>query len=1381
MIIPTTIKRLLTVLFLFTTCSLLMARTPGQGKAPSKWDCGMLQAPAKTVLAAANSAPKTPGDHVKGLFRLKHYEFDKHGQMKTRFVWIYQILDQTGLENWDSSNVYWQPWHQNRPEIHVRVITPDGMEHVLAPSALVENSTGNSDAKMYSDNKELRAPLPSLSVGSVVLEEILTSEHAPLFDAGTVHMAFLSQSIHMGHLVVDISLPGKSPFNYKVFNVENLKPTVNKENGIINYRFDRKDVAEDPEIDDNIPVDIPVYPYVEFTTAKSWKKIATRYGEIVDNVIKGAHFPAEIIHKKTDSPRETAVRFLKWVDKKVRYIGLEIGKRSIVPASPENVLKRGYGDCKDKASLMVAMLREAGFKAHVALLRVHTRRDVDPKIPGFGRFNHAIVVIQGKPDIWFDATVPLNRSGVLPDGDQGRYALVAWKKTKELVKTPLCRPEDNTMQDLREYRLSDKRYMNVTQKVTYTGTQEITNRALFRDAKPDKVKEGLQSYVTRNYRFGKLKTWHITPVTDLSLPFSMDLEIQGAGRGITQGTMAVAALMKGELINDLPGTLTKAPEEKTESGKPEKKKEKPRKYPYSLPKPFQRDIQCHIIPPDGFVPRKLPDKETVELGPLTFSMSFTAGDNGSVDSKMILTNPGGQVTPEQIRGIRKTISKLMEKPAVTLYFDHEGARQLANGEYKKALQSFRELVKRHPEDPIQYIRLARAYLKTGLGEAAKKTVKQAIELDPKNAAAWGAKAWILQHDNLGRRFGHGYDRTSAIAAYKKAIELDNNEWTYPADLAILLEYDENGRRYTNSADMEEALKYYKIVAEKLNHKEMIKNVPYDLMYLRKFKELQNYAEKLDNEDLRRQYKMIATVGLRGVRQAIKEAQKIQPVSKRRQLLQQMANNLLNLRRYQDVAALLQEASRGADNAMDLESRADVFRKLQPYEKLKLNLRKPADVFKQYVIDLFEAHGWDFTALKSITDLEYYAYYKENGHKGSFNHQAIPSMSSGKIRQEVALDIMLGTMKERIESDGEDGFRFTLSGIGYKQMNQNLYMKKTGNKVVIIGDDGFTPIIGKEILRLLDDKKIEAARKWLKWMKDEFPQIRDSETGPLMAHSLHYFYNDKHSDILSIRMAASSLLNKKCCAREGITILESGLGKWGNPDESYYIDAALCPLYETLEQPEKMLQAALVVEKTAPRSPFTVLEHAAALSMMQRNKEAYQLVREKVKADPDNMELVPLLIPIASEEANFTDMWHEFNKLETENRVNANDYNTVAWACLFGAGSVENGLKYARTAVKLSNGKASYLHTLAALYAEAGRCREARNTLDTCMKADAIIVPDENDWYVLGRIAEQYGETDSAVEAYRKVREPKNLESRILSTYDLAQKRLKILGESKQPN
>ena len=69
-------------------------------------------------------------------------------------------------------------------------------------------------------------------------------------------------------------------------------------------------------------------------------------------------------------------------------------------------------------------------------------------------------------------------------------------------------------------------------------------------------------------------------------------------------------------------------------------------------------------------------------------------------------------------------------------------------------------------------RIARALLAGGMGEAAREEARRAVQLEPRLAPAWRHLGWVLQHDELGRRFGPGFDRAGALAAYRKAKELD---------------------------------------------------------------------------------------------------------------------------------------------------------------------------------------------------------------------------------------------------------------------------------------------------------------------------------------------------------------------------------------------------------------------------------------------------------------------------------------------------------------------------------------------------------------------------------------------------------------------------------
>ena len=146
---------------------------------------------------------------------------------------------------------------------------------------------------------------------------------------------------------------------------------------------------------------------------------------VVDPLIAG---------KKTVAEKEAAI--VDYLDREVRYTGIEFGEAAIVPHDPAETLAKKYGDCKDKATLLVVMLRAAGIPAYVALLSVESRMDVPADLPGMGMFDHAIVYVPGKNPIWIDATDRYAQLGQIPMGDQGRLALITSDATTALDEDP---------------------------------------------------------------------------------------------------------------------------------------------------------------------------------------------------------------------------------------------------------------------------------------------------------------------------------------------------------------------------------------------------------------------------------------------------------------------------------------------------------------------------------------------------------------------------------------------------------------------------------------------------------------------------------------------------------------------------------------------------------------------------------------------------------------------------------------------------------------------------------------------------------------------------------------------------------------------------------
>src|SRR5262249_25330207 len=162
------------------------------------------------------------------------------------------------------------------------------------------------------------------------------------------------------------------------------------------------------------------------STGGSWQAIAEGYAKLVDEKAgtKDVSSVVATITKGKQTREQKIAAIVQYLGREIRYTGVEFGDAAIVPHSPAATLKHKYGDCKDKATLAVAMLRAVGVPANVALLNAGNRQDVPIDLPGMGLFDHAIVHVPGDPEFWIDPTDEHARPGQIPGSDQGRMALI---------------------------------------------------------------------------------------------------------------------------------------------------------------------------------------------------------------------------------------------------------------------------------------------------------------------------------------------------------------------------------------------------------------------------------------------------------------------------------------------------------------------------------------------------------------------------------------------------------------------------------------------------------------------------------------------------------------------------------------------------------------------------------------------------------------------------------------------------------------------------------------------------------------------------------------------------------------------------------------------
>ena len=183
----------------------------------------------------------------------------------------------------------------------------------------------------------------------------------------------------------------------------------------------------------------------------SWNDVAAWYRDLLRDLPRSTpeiHALSEQLTATSESPREKLEAQLAFLRQKVRYTAVEIGIGGYRPSEPAEVLERKWGDCKDKALLLIDLLAASGIESYPALILLDQRRRIDVEFPSPRSFNHLIVavpesqveVVEGDPVsegfLFLDPTQTQGAARWLHPGVQDQHALLVLEDGGRLVRTP---------------------------------------------------------------------------------------------------------------------------------------------------------------------------------------------------------------------------------------------------------------------------------------------------------------------------------------------------------------------------------------------------------------------------------------------------------------------------------------------------------------------------------------------------------------------------------------------------------------------------------------------------------------------------------------------------------------------------------------------------------------------------------------------------------------------------------------------------------------------------------------------------------------------------------------------------------------------------------
>ena len=452
----------------------------------------------------------------------------------------------------------------------VRVHKPDGSTvDTPAADAMDMPAAVTREAPLYSDLKEKHLPVRSLATGDTLEYEVhiaVDKAEAPGQFWGAQHFTPPASVIVLAE---GFTLEMPKDKYVQVWS-PNHKPTITEHDGLRTYRWDGSQLVPAPKTngqpDDAADATAPKdpdedadgrkLPSVAWTTYHSWSEVGDWYRNLAFERAQpndALRARAAEITKDAKTPEDQVRAIYTFVSTRTRYVGIDFGIGRYQPHLAAEVLANNYGDCKDKDTLLEALLRAKGFHTAPALIGV----GVAPveAVPSPAVFNHVITTVE-LPDgpIWLDSTPEVAPYRLLIATIRDQLALVVPAEGPAgLKRTPAAPPYPMVAHFEATGTLDADGKLTSHITATYRTDDEVLLRSVARSVGPAQWDQ-VSQYVSSMTGFaGTTSHTSITNPDDLSSPIVLTYDYTRPSYGDWENRRIVPcfpALEFGALASD---------------------------------------------------------------------------------------------------------------------------------------------------------------------------------------------------------------------------------------------------------------------------------------------------------------------------------------------------------------------------------------------------------------------------------------------------------------------------------------------------------------------------------------------------------------------------------------------------------------------------------------------------------------------------------------------------------------------------------------------------------------------------------------------------------------------------------------------------------------
>lgn len=821
-------------------------------------------APASATSTRENSSSaqkSAPADYSQEPYVIEQYvtaaRFENDGTGERVLTVRVRVQSDAGVQQLGELIFGYNSANEEMDVHYIRVKKPDGSVVTAAPDSIKEMTASvERDAPVYTDYKEKHITVPSLHSGDTVEYEISTRVVTP-FAPGQFwfQQNFIKEAIVLDERL-DVNIPqgrsvtvksaAYSRLSSKEDRAVSMTAPASANPASTSEGFSKESVGgreilhwrhnqlsrptEEEQAKKKSSKREANQPDVQLTTFKNWEEVARWYS----NLEQGRTDPTPEIRAKAQeliqgrtAEIEKIQALYDYVSKNIRYVSLSFGLGRYQPHSASEVFANQYGDCKDKVTLLAAMLRAADIPSDAVLIPFS--RELDPAVPSPLQFDHVITAVpRGQELIWMDSTAEVAPFRLLASALRRKSALLVTSAgAGKIVETPADPPILSTQRIQIEGQVSE--LGKLTARLTYTirGDNELALRMAFRRTPKNQWKQLGQRIALLDGLPGEVTAVNPSDPTETREPFQLELEFSQPN--FLDWSSKKAKLALPLLAIGLPQT----PEDNSE--------------PILLGSPLDVTMNLNLMLPPNFSAqppvavavardyaeykssykfanhaltaertlefrmRELPASRTSDY--LAFTHAVESDENQVLVVENSTTGtpaiPPTAKAPELLEAGLAALNSGNPRAAIPLFqrvvelepehkqaWNDLGLAQLRLGQFDDAAGSFRKQIAVNPYDEHAYDYLGVALQQQNKYDEAAETFRKQLgvnPLDPIAHAALGGlyleqhkyadavpeldKASVLMPDNagiqvsLGQAYLNAGDKENALAAFQKGVEL----------------------------------------------------------------------------------------------------------------------------------------------------------------------------------------------------------------------------------------------------------------------------------------------------------------------------------------------------------------------------------------------------------------------------------------------------------------------------------------------------------------------------------------------------------------------------------------------------------------------------------